>query len=95
MSNDNQASPSPAAQTQRKRWLAIVVGAVAAIGIAYGAYVAAARSAYTRLVRSGETAAPGRSAFTIDGYLGHPSALHRRPAENRCNEMRAAPYRRR
>jgi len=48
MSNDNQASPSPAAQTQRKRWLAIVVGAVAAIGIAYGAYVPVARSAYTR-----------------------------------------------
>ena len=38
MSNDTQASPSPAAQTQRKRWLAIVVGAFAAIGIAYGAY---------------------------------------------------------
>ena len=31
MSNDTQASPSPAAQTQRKRWLAIVVAAFAAI----------------------------------------------------------------
>jgi membrane fusion protein (multidrug efflux system) len=42
MSNDTQASPSPAAQTQRKRWLAIVVGVFAAIGIAYGAYWAIA-----------------------------------------------------
>jgi len=42
MSNDTQASPSPAAPTQRKLWLAIVVGAFAAIGIAYGAYWAIA-----------------------------------------------------
>jgi membrane fusion protein (multidrug efflux system) len=42
MSNDPQASPSPVAQTQRKRWLAIVVGVFAAIGIAYGAYWAIA-----------------------------------------------------
>ncbi|HEV8553524.1 MAG TPA: efflux RND transporter periplasmic adaptor subunit [Casimicrobiaceae bacterium] len=42
MSNDTQPSPSPGAQAQRKRWLAIVVGAFAAIGIAYGAYWAIA-----------------------------------------------------
>jgi len=42
MSNDIQASPSPAAPTQRKLWLAIVVGAFAVIGIAYGAYWAIA-----------------------------------------------------
>src|SRR5512132_3575660 len=42
MSNDTQVSPSPAAQTQRKRWLAIVVGVFAAICIACGAYWAIA-----------------------------------------------------
>jgi membrane fusion protein (multidrug efflux system) len=42
MSNEIQASPSPAAPTQRKRWLAIVIGAFAVIGIAYGAYWAIA-----------------------------------------------------
>jgi len=42
MSNEIQASPSPAAPTQRKRWLAIVVGVFAVIGIAYGAYWAIA-----------------------------------------------------
>jgi membrane fusion protein (multidrug efflux system) len=42
MSNDTQASPNPAAPTQRKRWLLIVIAAFAAIGIAYGAYWAIA-----------------------------------------------------
>ncbi len=42
MSNDTQASPNPVAPTQRKRWLLIVVGAFAALGIAYGVYWALA-----------------------------------------------------
>ncbi|MDQ2964020.1 MAG: efflux RND transporter periplasmic adaptor subunit [Pseudomonadota bacterium] len=42
MNNDPQAPASPTAQTQRKRWLAIAIGAFAAIGIAYGAYWAIA-----------------------------------------------------
>jgi membrane fusion protein (multidrug efflux system) len=41
MSESTQASPTTA-PTQRKRWLAIVVGAFAVIGIAYGAYWAIA-----------------------------------------------------
>jgi membrane fusion protein (multidrug efflux system) len=41
MSESTQASPTTA-PTQRKRWLFIVVGAFAALGIAYGAYWALA-----------------------------------------------------
>jgi len=41
MSESTQASPATA-PTQRKRWLLIVVGAFAALGIAYGAYWALA-----------------------------------------------------
>jgi membrane fusion protein (multidrug efflux system) len=41
MSESTQASPTTA-PTQRKRWLLIVVGAFAALGIAYGAYWALA-----------------------------------------------------
>jgi membrane fusion protein (multidrug efflux system) len=41
MSESTQASPTTA-PTQRKRWLGIVVGAFAVIGIAYGAYWAIA-----------------------------------------------------
>ena len=42
MSNPTEASPTPAVPAQRKRWLLIVIGAFAAIGIAYGAYWAIA-----------------------------------------------------
>src|SRR5256885_6306030 len=42
MSNPIQAPTNPAAPTQRKRWLLIVIAAFAAIGIAYGAYWALA-----------------------------------------------------
>src|SRR5438874_8149303 len=42
MDNPIEASPTPAVPAQRKRWLLIVIGAFAAIGIAYGAYWAIA-----------------------------------------------------
>src|SRR5438876_4490860 len=42
MSNDTQATPAGAMQARRKRWLSIVIGAFALIGIAYAAYWAAA-----------------------------------------------------
>src|SRR5438876_10767127 len=42
MSNDTQAPPAGAMQARRKRWLSIVIGAFALIGIAYAAYWAAA-----------------------------------------------------
>ena len=38
MSNDTQASAGPAMQARRRRWLAVAIGAFAAIGIAYSAY---------------------------------------------------------
>jgi membrane fusion protein (multidrug efflux system) len=38
MSNDIEASAGSAMQARRKRWLAIVIGAFVAIGIAYAAY---------------------------------------------------------
>jgi membrane fusion protein (multidrug efflux system) len=38
MSNDIEASAGSAMQARRKRWLAIAIGAFAAIGIAYAAY---------------------------------------------------------
>ena len=42
MANDTQASPATPLPTTRKRWLSIVIGAFAVIGIAYGAYWALA-----------------------------------------------------
>jgi len=42
MTNTTQVSPTPALETTRKRWLAIVIGVFAVIGIAYGAYWALA-----------------------------------------------------
>ena len=42
MSNDAQASLNPAPPMQRKRWILIVIGVFAALGIAYGAYWARA-----------------------------------------------------
>ncbi len=42
MTTDTSVVSNPAAQGQRKRWLAIVIGAFALIGIAYGAYWALA-----------------------------------------------------
>jgi membrane fusion protein (multidrug efflux system) len=38
MSNDIQATPAPATPSKRKRWLLIVGGVFAALGIAYGVY---------------------------------------------------------
>jgi membrane fusion protein (multidrug efflux system) len=42
MPNDTQVPAPPPPETTRKRWLAIVIGVFAAIGIAYGAYWAIA-----------------------------------------------------
>jgi membrane fusion protein (multidrug efflux system) len=42
MANDTQASPGAPLPTTRKRWLSIVIGAFAVIGLAYGAYWALA-----------------------------------------------------
>jgi membrane fusion protein (multidrug efflux system) len=42
MPNDTQSTPTTPLQTTRKRWLAIVIGAFAVVGIAYGAYWALA-----------------------------------------------------
>src|SRR5713101_2697116 len=38
MSNDMQTSPAAAMQGKRKRWLLIIIGAFALIGIAYATY---------------------------------------------------------
>src|SRR5438034_11440145 len=42
MSNDSNITAASALQSKRKRWLAIVIGAFAVIGITYGAYWALA-----------------------------------------------------
>jgi membrane fusion protein (multidrug efflux system) len=38
MSTDTKTSSIPELQVRRKRWLALVIGAFALIGVAYGAY---------------------------------------------------------
>jgi membrane fusion protein (multidrug efflux system) len=42
MAKDNEIESAPSSRNNRKRWLVIVIGAFAAIGVAYGAYWALA-----------------------------------------------------